>query len=133
MIYIAAKIAIPCFLSLILRPNVKHNPAGINNKAVHSIIFVSELGFSNGCAEFTPKNPPPFVPNCLIAIWLAPGPIGTNCFVTIVASATFSSSTNTTLLFLSIVAFSIIFPLLSTAIGSTNCTACPGDKFCTTP
>ena len=31
---------------------------------------------SNGCAEFTLKNPPPFVPSCLIAIWLATGPPG---------------------------------------------------------
>ena len=29
---------------------------------------------SNGCAEFTLKNPPPFVPSCLIAIWDATGP-----------------------------------------------------------
>ena len=29
---------------------------------------------SNGCAEFTLKKPPPFVPSCLIAIWPATGP-----------------------------------------------------------
>ena len=34
---------------------------------------------SNGCAEFTLKNPPPFVPSCLIAIWLATGPPGIAC------------------------------------------------------
>ena len=39
-------------------------------------MFDRIVGFSNGCAEFTPKNPPPFVPSCLIAIWLAAGPCG---------------------------------------------------------
>ncbi|MCY1251484.1 hypothetical protein D9M72_652530 [compost metagenome] len=34
------------------------------------------VGFSNGCAELTPKKPPPLVPSCLIAIWLAAGPSG---------------------------------------------------------
>ena len=33
------------------------------------------MGFSNGCAEFALKNPPPFVPSCLIAICDAAGPI----------------------------------------------------------
>ena len=27
-------------------------------------------------AEFAPKNPPPLVPSCLMAIWLAAGPNG---------------------------------------------------------
>ena len=31
---------------------------------------------SNGWAEFTLKNPPPLVPSCLMAIWLATGPPG---------------------------------------------------------
>ena len=36
--------------------------------------FESGVGFSNGCAEFALKNPPPFVPSCLIAICDATGP-----------------------------------------------------------
>ncbi len=36
--------------------------------------FESGVGFSNGCAEFTLKNPPPLVPSCLIAICDAAGP-----------------------------------------------------------
>ena len=34
---------------------------------------------SNGCAEFTLKNPPPFVPSCLIAICEATGPRAIVC------------------------------------------------------
>jgi len=30
-------------------------------------------------AELDPKNPPPLVPSCLIAIWLATGPPGSVC------------------------------------------------------
>ena len=37
------------------------------------------MAFSNGCAELTLKNPPPFVPSCLIAIWLATGPRAITC------------------------------------------------------
>ena len=33
------------------------------------------VGFSSGCAELTPKKPPPLVPSCLMAIWLATGPL----------------------------------------------------------
>ena len=36
--------------------------------------FESGVGFSNGCAEFALKKPPPFVPSCLIAICDAAGP-----------------------------------------------------------
>ena len=41
--------------------------------------FVQASGFSNGWAELTLKNPPPFVPSCLMAIWLATGPPGMSC------------------------------------------------------
>src|SRR5262249_18069513 len=36
--------------------------------------LVHGVGFSNGCAEFGPKKPPPFVPACLIATRAATGP-----------------------------------------------------------
>ena len=37
--------------------------------------FVNPVGFSNGCAEFVLKKPPPLVPSSLIASWEATGPI----------------------------------------------------------
>ena len=37
--------------------------------------------FSNGWAELTLKKPPPLVPSCLMAIWLAAGPPGMSCSV----------------------------------------------------
>ena len=52
-----------------------------------SMRFESGVGFSSGCAEFVPKKPPPFVPSCLIATWLAAGPIGMTSFVTTLPSA----------------------------------------------
>ena len=40
-----------------------------------SIILEITVGFSNGVAEFAPKNPPPFVPRCLIASSAATAPV----------------------------------------------------------
>ncbi len=37
------------------------------------------VGFSNGCAELTLKNPPPLVPSSLIASCPATGPIASIC------------------------------------------------------
>ena len=42
--------------------------------------------FSNGWAELVLKKPPPFVPSCLMAIWLATGPPGID-WVTSAATA----------------------------------------------
>ena len=44
--------------------------------------------FSKGCAELVLKKPPPLVPSCLMAIWLATGPPGMTCELpsTVVAS-----------------------------------------------
>ena len=42
--------------------------------------FVHGVGFSNGCAAFALKKPPPFVPSCLMVSWLATGPIAIVCF-----------------------------------------------------
>ena len=39
-----------------------------------SMKLLNGVEFSNGWAELTLKNPPPFVPSCLMAIWLAAGP-----------------------------------------------------------
>ena len=85
-INIVVKIAMPCFLFFTALPNVKHNAAGISRIEIISMRLVNALGFSNGCAELTPMNPPPLVPDCLIATWLAAGPIGTNCSVTMLTA-----------------------------------------------
>ena len=59
------------------------------NCAHSSTAFVKQVGFSNGCAELAPKNPPPLVPICLIPINAAAGPRETDtvspCSVVIVS------------------------------------------------
>lgn len=40
-------------------------------------MFVRALGFSNGCAEFVPKYPPPFVPSSLMETSGVTGPPAT--------------------------------------------------------
>jgi hypothetical protein len=44
-----------------------------------SKILVKPLGFSNGWAELTPKNPPPFVPICFMDSNAATGPRVIDC------------------------------------------------------
>ena len=44
--------------------------------AIISRKLLNGVGFSKGWAEFTPKNPPPLLPSCLIAICDAAGPMG---------------------------------------------------------
>ena len=41
--------------------------------------FVNPVGFSNGCAEFALKNPPPLLPSSLIDSWEAIGPSAMVC------------------------------------------------------
>ena len=55
--------------------------------------MLSAVGFSNGCAEFALKNPPPFVPTSLIASWNATGPSAIVCLApsSVVASTLASS------------------------------------------
>ena len=45
--------------------------------------FVSGVGFSNGCALFALKNPPPFVPHSLMISCEATGPCAIVCVVTV--------------------------------------------------
>ena len=59
--------------------------AEITRIASSSKKFASGVGFSKGCDELTLKNPPPLVPNCLIAICEAAGPSGNVCSVTVLA------------------------------------------------
>ncbi|MMZ71081.1 hypothetical protein D1872_343180 [compost metagenome] len=56
-------------------PYIKGSAAEMAHIDRISITLVSGLGFSNGCAEFAPKKPPPFVPKCLIDSNEATGPI----------------------------------------------------------
>src|SRR6476661_6434797 len=60
-------------------PNVYVSAAAIHRIANVSMKLEIGVAFSNGCAEFTLKNPPPFVPSCLMAIWLATGPRAIVC------------------------------------------------------
>ncbi len=62
--------------------------------ASNSKKFDSGVGFSNGCAELTLKNPPPLVPNCLMAICEAAGPIGSVTSVTGLPSAPVTGCTS---------------------------------------
>ena len=50
--------------------------------------FVSPVGFSNGLAPLALKNPPPFVPSCLMASWEPTGPRGMTCRTPLRASCT---------------------------------------------
>ena len=57
-----------------MRPYRKGNEKGISSSTAMCRKSVNGVPDSNGCAEFALKNPPPFVPSCLIATWLAAGP-----------------------------------------------------------
>ena len=75
----ATKSALPWTFDFTIRPNMKGKATGIRRIASNSRMLQSGVGFSKGCAEFTPKKPPPFVPSCLMAICDAAGPRGTSC------------------------------------------------------
>ena len=53
---------------------VRHT--GISSSRKISTGWSTGVGFSYGWAEFALKKPPPLVPSCLIASWLATGPPG---------------------------------------------------------
>jgi hypothetical protein len=72
---IAAHTAQPCRWFRVIRPSSQVSAAGIAKIANIDRKLVHGIGFSNGCAAFALKKPPPLVPSCLIASWLATGPI----------------------------------------------------------
>ena len=76
-----------CFLEPTRTPYVTTRAIGMTTIAHVSTKFVNGLGFSNGWAELVLKNPPPFVPSCLMATWLATGPPGIACVDTSAATA----------------------------------------------
>ncbi len=63
-----ANTARPWRLSFTIRPNVKARANGGCRITHISTKLLNGVEFSNGWAEFTLKNPPPFVPICLMAI-----------------------------------------------------------------
>ena len=64
-----------------MRPRVYVRPEGIAKIRNICRKFESGVGFSNGCALFALKKPPPFVPNILMASCEAAGPRGITCCV----------------------------------------------------
>ena len=62
---IAANSVQPWRWSLAMRPNVNVSAAGIAKISSIERRLLSGVGFSNGCAAFAFKNPPPFVPELL--------------------------------------------------------------------
>ena len=76
---IAAATTQPCRRSPARRPNANAKANGIARMSTRCKKFVNVVGFSNGCAEFALRKPPPLVPSCLIATWLAIGPPGIDC------------------------------------------------------
>lgn len=60
-------------------PNIHTLAIGIRTIEIIASAFVQNVGFSSGCVLFGPKNPPPFVPSCLIARKAATGPRAMIC------------------------------------------------------
>ena len=71
---IAAKSAQPCRVSPTIFPNMYVSPAPRQKISSIWIKFERGVGFSYGWDEFALVNPPPFVPNILIANCDAKGP-----------------------------------------------------------
>ena len=69
-------------------PKVITQAPGRSIMEYSSIKLEMMVGFSIGVAEFAPKNPPPFVPRCLIISSAATGPIAITCFVPSMVSTT---------------------------------------------
>ena len=61
-------------------PYVQVRPAGRAKIETICTKFVSGVGFSNGCALFALKKPPPLMPSILIASCEAVGPMASTCF-----------------------------------------------------
>ena len=57
----------PSFMRPSIRPYRNGNENGISEQPAMWRKSVNGVPDSNGCAEFALKNPPPFVPSCLIA------------------------------------------------------------------
>ena len=63
-----------------IRPNIHTQAIGIRMIETVARMFVQKVGFSNGCVQFGPKKPPPFVPSCLMVRNAATGPRAIDLF-----------------------------------------------------
>ena len=63
----------------VIRPSIQVSADGMAKMAQSDQKLAQGVGFSNGWAALALKNPPPLVPSCLIASWLATGPIAITC------------------------------------------------------
>ena len=86
LISIVTKIAIPLPFPISLEYAIGNDNGIINIKNI-SYMFDNPVGFSKGCAEFEPKNPPPLLPNSFIDSNDATGPM----FVVVVVVVVFMS------------------------------------------
>ncbi len=66
---------------LVKKPSIKITETGISKIASISRKFDNGVGFSKGTLLFGPYQPPPLLPNCLIATMGATGPKGIFCVV----------------------------------------------------
>ena len=71
---ITPKITQACRICRNMRPNISTSAKGYKQKFMTERKLLHALGFSKGWAELAPKNPPPFVPKCLMGIMAATGP-----------------------------------------------------------
>ena len=68
---------------LVKKPNIKITEMGISKIANISIKLDNGVGFSKGTLLFGPYQPPPLLPNCLIATIGATGPSGIFCVLSV--------------------------------------------------
>ena len=68
--------------------NIEISPGSYIKIEKSAIRLVSGVGFSNGCALLVLKNPPPFVPHCLMNSCDATGPCAISCSVWFVCGST---------------------------------------------
>ena len=64
----------PCLVLASMVPKVTVSAEGIKSMDRMCSTLLKGVGFSNGCAAFTLKKPPPLVPMCLMLSKLATGP-----------------------------------------------------------
>ncbi|CJQ26748.1 Uncharacterised protein [Streptococcus pneumoniae] len=70
----------PCFLFPTIRPYVNGSAVGNNIISIICKILLICPGFSKGCVELAPKNPPPLFPSSLMDTNDATGPRKILCF-----------------------------------------------------
>src|SRR5678816_751838 len=112
---IAAQTAQPCARDPVIDPSVYVSPEEIAKMANIARKFENGVGFSNGCALFALKKPPPLVPNCLITSCEATAPWAIVCSVIVCVRRLPSA------------------PVVVTVCGSRTATLSYAFRFCTAP